>query len=184
MTADDDDVASPVERPSYVDLAVATGTFPGRQPAFARYVDELGIKPQNTYADGLFVSGHGVAQRGGWFPQGLVRAPSGEVKLSDEAIGGHLSLVGLGASPSVALSPAMRGVWGRARGHLVEISPRGLGARRPGSFEDLDNHLVPGVARDGWCVVVRPDRTVLHDGPVAEVDRIVRESTALLGVAG
>lgn len=78
----------------------------------------------------------------------------------------------------------MRDLWTKVGGHLVEISPRGLGAHRPGSFEDLDNRLVPGVARDGWCVAVRPDRTVLHDGPLAEVDRVVRESTTLLGIAG
>ena len=32
-----------------------------------------------------------------------------------------------------------------------------------------------------WCLVVRPDRTVMHDGPVEAADRLVRESLALLG---
>ncbi len=152
-------------------------------PAFGRYIDELGIKPQNEYPEGLFARGRGVAKRGAWFPQGLVRAPSGAVMPSDEALGGKLALVGLGGAPTRSLAPAMRGAWAKAGGHFVEISPRGLGARRAGSFEDLDNRLVPGVARDGWCVVVRPDRTVMHDGPIAEADRVVRESAALLGVA-
>jgi 3-(3-hydroxy-phenyl)propionate hydroxylase len=40
---------------------------------------------------------------------------------------------------------------------------------------------MPGAAPFGWAAIVRPDRTVLHDGPIAEVDRLVRESLALLG---
>lgn len=152
-------------------------------PAVARFIDELGIKPQNAYPEGLFARGRGLARRGAWLPQGLVRTPAGTLALSDEALGPKLSLVGLGASPASTLSSEARRLWTRAGGHMVEISPRGLGARRPGSFEDLDNRLVPGAARDGWCVAVRPDRTVLHDGPAAEADRVVRESAALLGVA-
>jgi starvation-inducible DNA-binding protein len=35
-------------------------------------------------------------------------------------------------------------------------------------------------APHGWCVVVRRDRTVLHDGPAQDVDRVVRESLRLL----
>ena len=40
---------------------------------------------------------------------------------------------------------------------------------------------MPGAAPFGWAAVVRPDRTVLHDGPAADVDRIVSESLALIG---
>ena len=48
-------------------------------------------------------------------------------------------------------------------------------------WEDLDGTFLPGAAPLGWAAVVRPDRTVLHDGPAREADRIVRESLALLG---
>jgi len=49
------------------------------------------------------------------------------------------------------------------------------------THEDLDGRLVPATAPYGWCLVVRPDRTVLHDGPSKEADRIVQESLKLLG---
>lgn len=39
----------------------------------------------------------------------------------------------------------------------------------------------PLVSVFGWAAVMRPDRTVLHDGPVTETSRLVRESLALLG---
>jgi 3-(3-hydroxy-phenyl)propionate hydroxylase len=45
----------------------------------------------------------------------------------------------------------------------------------------MTDSLVPGAAPVGWVAVVRPDRTVLHDGPLAKAQAIVHESLALLG---
>jgi 3-(3-hydroxy-phenyl)propionate hydroxylase len=65
----------------------------------------------------------------------------------------------------------------------VHLAPRGERAlaREAGGHEDVGGGLVPGTARLGWCLVVRPDRTVLHDGPAEDADRIVSESLRLLG---
>jgi 3-(3-hydroxy-phenyl)propionate hydroxylase len=41
--------------------------------------------------------------------------------------------------------------------------------------------FLPNAVPVDWVAVVRPDRTIVHDGPAAEADRIVRESLALLG---
>ena len=49
------------------------------------------------------------------------------------------------------------------------------------SWEDLDGAFLPGVAPMGWAAVLRPDRTILHDGPVADASRLVQESLDLLG---
>lgn len=40
---------------------------------------------------------------------------------------------------------------------------------------------MPGVVRFGWAAVIRPDKTVLHEGPVADSTRLVLESLRLLG---
>jgi 3-(3-hydroxy-phenyl)propionate hydroxylase len=152
-----------------------------RISAFRRLFDDLGIKPQNAYAEGLFARGRGAVRRGAWIPQGLVRSPARSVELSDEALGVGLALVGLGADPSAALHDETKRLWAMAGGTTVEVCPRGQGLQRSAAYEDLDNHLLPGAAPSGWCVVVRPDRTVLHDGPIAEADRLVRESLRLLG---
>jgi 3-(3-hydroxy-phenyl)propionate hydroxylase len=61
---------------------------------------------------------------------------------------------------------------------VVEITAQGT-EPRPGAVEDADGSFA-ATPSGGWCVVVRPDRTILHDGPVAEADRIVRESVHLL----
>jgi 3-(3-hydroxy-phenyl)propionate hydroxylase len=49
----------------------------------------------------------------------------------------------------------------------------------PFCAEDVEDAFA-AITRTKWCVVVRPDRTVLHDGPLAEADRVLRESLALL----
>ena len=67
-----------------------------------------------------------------------------------------------------------------AAGCTGDVSGPGPGVRfsesvrLPGSDYSI---VVPA----GWCAVVRPDRVVLHDGPVSEADRVVQESLALFG---
>jgi 3-(3-hydroxy-phenyl)propionate hydroxylase len=124
-----------------------------RVPLVRRYIDELGVKPKNAFARGLFVPGGARGVRGSSFPQVSGR--------SDDLLGTSLALVGLGDDPRPRLSPESRRRWSRAGGITV-LLPTGGGDRR--------------------CFVVRPDRTILHDGPVEHADRIVRESLQLLAV--
>lgn len=157
-----------------------------RLPAVRGLFDELGIKPQNEFEEGLFVPGRERARRGAWLPQGLVRSPEGSVQWSDEALGPELALIGLGVDPGPWLSERIRRRWTRAGGRMVHVSPRGRRQAVPEavSHEDLEGRLVPGAAPHGSCLVVRPDRTILHDGPVQDADRIVSESLGLLGSPG
>jgi 3-(3-hydroxy-phenyl)propionate hydroxylase len=151
-----------------------------RTSAARRWFDELGIKPQNAFTEGLLVRG-GNGRRGTWLPQGLVRSPSGSIAWSDQALGSDLALVGLGADPNTYLSEHDRSRWLLAGGRTLRFAHRGEG-RSTGAvtYEDLDGRLLPGAAPHGWCFAVRPDRTVLHDGPITEASRVVRESLALL----
>jgi 3-(3-hydroxy-phenyl)propionate hydroxylase len=153
--------------------------------AMRRYFDDQGIKPKNVFPRGLFVSGRPEAKlvRGGPLPQGLVRAASGDVLLSDETLGPALTLVGFGGDPLETLGETQAQAFAACGGKIVQIAHRGQARRirRHGAFEDLDGTFMPGVAPFGWAAIVRPDRTVLHDGPVEEVDRLIRESLALMG---
>jgi 3-(3-hydroxy-phenyl)propionate hydroxylase len=170
-------------------------------PSQRAYFDDLGIKPQNTFRNGLFVRGASRARivRGGLLPQGWVRDASGATCLSDDVLGASLTLIGFGADPSAHLDAATARAFAAAGGRIVRIGHRGQrasaqkdapekGALTPFQcsdpvFEDLNSALVPGFAPVGWAAIVRPDRAVLHDGPVAEVDSLVRESLELLGAA-
>jgi 3-(3-hydroxy-phenyl)propionate hydroxylase len=131
-----------------------------RIPPARDYFEELGIKPKNTFAEGLFVRGGKGGRRGAWFPQSTVRSDAGAVQLSDDLLGPELSLVGLGVDPAPWLSESTERLWSHAGGSTVRL---------------------PGTKERGWCLVVRPDRTVMHDGPVEEAERLVTESLRLLG---
>jgi 3-(3-hydroxy-phenyl)propionate hydroxylase len=147
-----------------------------------RFFEELGIKPQNAFEEGLFVPGRDDVRGGTWLPQGLVHSPEGSVTLSDEALGPGLALVGLGVDPHRSMSERSRRRWAGAGGRTVHVWPRGRrSSTEPSSYEDLDGRLVPGTAPHGWCIAVRPDRTILHGGPIQDADRVVRESLGLLG---
>jgi 3-(3-hydroxy-phenyl)propionate hydroxylase len=152
-----------------------------RLPFFHHFLEELGVKPTNSYPRGLFVRGRGRVRRGSWWPQGLVRSPAGEQLLSDEALGADFALLGFGcAKPAEYLSGETRRRWSKLGGKVVCFASERDAGRSDG-YLDIGRTLVRSAALDDWCVMVRPDRTVLHDGPLAEADRIVREGLGVLG---
>jgi 3-(3-hydroxy-phenyl)propionate hydroxylase len=153
-----------------------------RIPKLRNLFDELGVKPQNAFTKGLFLSGGERVRRGAWLPQSRVRPAEGSIELSDEALGPALALVGLGVDVRPMLAERSLSVWSRAGGRTVHLLPHGQPATSGvASYEDLQGRIVPGAAPYGWCVVVRPDRTILHDGPAEDAERLVRESLELLG---
>ena len=147
-------------------------------PLLRPHFDEFRVKPANAYARGLFVRGRGRRIRhGAWFPQGFVRDGAGNRKLSDELLGLGFSLVCTG-TVSPPLDAATAHAWEAVGGTTTRITAKG-NCDVLGVAEDADDTFSKLTATP-WCVVVRPDRTVLHHGPLAEVNRIVSESIALL----
>ncbi len=105
--------------------------------------------------------------------------------MSDDALGPKLTLIGFATDAEPALSAETMRAFVARGGKVVQFAHRGqaLHLREDEHYEDLEGVFMPGAAPFGWAAVVRPDRTVLHDGPAADADRLVRESMALLGAA-
>jgi 3-(3-hydroxy-phenyl)propionate hydroxylase len=149
------------------------------------FFEDLKIKPQNRFARGLFMPGRtrSALVRGGLLPQGFVRrSPGAPVLKSDDALGNRFVVIGFGCDPLGAIDAQVAEAWRRAGGDFIEIRHRGQVGRKAHSWEDMTDVLVPGAAPVGWAAVVRPDRTVVHDGPIGDIDTIVSRSLALLGV--
>lgn len=152
-------------------------------PGMRGYLEELEIKPRNRFAKGLFVAGkRGRLARGDLLPQGLLRAADGRHVQSDDALGQGMTLVGFGLDPTDRLDEATHRRWVAHGGAIVHLCLRGEALHRSErSYEDLGNVLVPDAAPYGWAAVVRPDRTVLHDGPVGDAQGLVEQALSLLG---
>ena len=117
-------------------------------------------------------------------PQSWVRDAEGRVILSDEALGPALTLIGFGLDARGHLDTVTADAFAATGGSTLQITHCGQHLHRANhaTYEDLLGAFLPHVARFGWIAVVRPDRTILHDGPISEVNRIVQESLACLGV--
>lgn len=149
-----------------------------RIPLLRAHFDEFRVKPANAYAEGLFVRGRGRRiAHGAWFPQGFVRDGAGNRTLSDDVLGLGFSLVCTGTG-SPWLDAATVRAWDAMGGTTTQLVPK-ESAAAVGVTEDADGTFTKLTASP-WCVVLRPDRTVLHGGPLAEANRIVCESIALL----
>jgi 3-(3-hydroxy-phenyl)propionate hydroxylase len=147
------------------------------------YFEEMHIKPANACRRGLFVKGRSGSRlvRGAVLPQGWVRSAAGAQCLSDDALGNRLVLVGFGVDAAATLKASTKAALFAAGGAIVNISHRGqqLDARAS-AWEDLHGTFLPGAVRYGWVAVVRPDKTVMNDGPAVDANRILQESLMLL----
>jgi 3-(3-hydroxy-phenyl)propionate hydroxylase len=103
-----------------------------------------------------------------------------QIKLSDDALGDSLTLVGLGVDPLSLLTPDQIVSWEKMGGHFLEVRTRGQ--RSGGScdfIEDMNHDILP-LAPKGTLVAVRPDRIIMHHAPGAEADSLLRDCRGLL----
>jgi len=154
-------------------------------PRLRTQFEELHIKPKNVFRRGLFVKGCTRTKlvRGGVIPQGWLRGADGATSLSDDVLGDGYALIGFGCDARAVLAPATAAAFAQAGGRVVQIAHRGqrLHLAEHDSWEDLDGTFLPRVTPVGWIAIVRPDKTIVHDGPAADADSVVRESLTLLG---
>lgn len=140
--------------------------------------DGMKIKPQNTFDQGLFR--RGCARRlgsGAQFPQGWVRS-GGPPVLSDDVLGPHWALVGVGIDPAEALPAALLQRWEAMGGrawqwcHRAQAQHLGAESRR---LEAIDAGLHARVPF-GWVVLVRPDRCIFAEGPREQASSLVEQA--------
>lgn len=155
-------------------------------PPLRRHFDDLGIKPKNRFFRGLFrrCRHHCRLASGDVLPQGLVRDGAGTIRLSDDALGCGLVLLGFGTDAAFRLSPAQQDALSAAGGLPAQVCFRGQCLHRAENglvLEDLTGALVPGAAPKDWVALIRPDRTILHQGPAAEIAAVLADGLALFG---
>jgi 3-(3-hydroxy-phenyl)propionate hydroxylase len=155
-------------------------------PAGRAFFDDVKIKPENTFSQGLFArrSGSVYLRPGSSFPQYMVRQiPNGQVIRSDDLMGPFFSLIGFGSDPLKHLHPNLLLQWQKIGGTVINwcsseyTKPLDSDSHR---IESLGGDGFPGHAPDGWAVIVRPDRCVFTEGPSEFSDELVSEALSLI----
>ncbi len=147
-------------------------------PAGRALFDDLKIKPANTFETGLFLRNrrNERLRAGSTLPQGWVRPTGGKPMLSDDAFGLHWAVVGVGVDPTTRLRPDQLPRWQRAGGKVWQWCQRAQGqhlAAPDQRLEALDETLLPRRVPLGWVFIVRPDRCVMAEGPVEQVEALL-----------
>ncbi len=124
-------------------------------PPIRKNLEGNGAKPTPAFATGLFVKRRGRVRPGDWLPQFEMGT-----KRSDDVLGSGFSVVSFGEP--ITLDPATRTRWSAFGGAVVETAPD--------AYERAN----------GWCAVVRPDRTILHAGRVRDAERVIAEALQLM----
>jgi 3-(3-hydroxy-phenyl)propionate hydroxylase len=153
-------------------------------PLLRAYFEEQGIKPKNIYRRGLFVKRNNGAKlmRGSPLPQAWVRGSNGTTCMSDDVFGSGFALIGFGLDAGAYMDASTAADFATAGGSFIQITHRGqrLHIGQQGGWEDLEGAFLPRLVPFGWAAVIRPDKTIIHDGPAMDANRLVRESLALL----
>jgi 3-(3-hydroxy-phenyl)propionate hydroxylase len=150
-------------------------------PAGRTLFDDLKIKPENTFDAGLFWRQRRNERlgAGSTMPQGWVRPAAGAPVLSDDALGPHWALVGVGVDPATRLRPDQLRRWQHAGGKVWQWCQRAQAqhlAAADRRLEALDETLLPRRAPLGWAFIVRPDRCVMAEGPVEQVQELLDQA--------
>jgi 3-(3-hydroxy-phenyl)propionate hydroxylase len=145
-------------------------------PAGRALFDDLRIKPQNAFAQGLFRGDRARALPAGTlFPQAWIRH-LGSMMLSDDVLGRGWALVGVGVDPARQLGQELRDAWGALGGRSWQWCQRGQAQhlapadRRVEALDDTLHDALPA----GWVLLVRPDRCVFAQGPAEHAADLVR----------
>ena len=151
--------------------------------------DDLKLKPENTFDHGLFWRNRRQERlrAGASLPQAWVRPAGGAPMLSDDAFGLHWALVGVGVDPAARLRADQLHQWRAAGGKVWQWCQRAQAqhlASADRRLEALDETLLPRRAPLGWVFIVRPDRCVMAEGPVEEVESLLDQALQRLGVGG
>ncbi len=151
-------------------------------PATRRYFEQLDIKPKNIFKHGLFAQHHRGDKlvRGSLFPQAWVRTMQKQIKLSDDALGDNLTMVGFGVDPLSLLTTDQIISWEKMGGHFLEVRTRGQRSGGSCDFVEDMNHEILPLAAKGTLVAVRPDRIIMHHVPGAEAGSLLRDCRNLL----
>ena len=155
-------------------------------PAGRALFEDLKVKPQNTFDEGLFwrVRGSERLRAGGMLPQGWVRPATGSGPLlSDDALGLQWALIGFGVDPSAGLPAELLQRWQAAGGRVWQWCQRSqaLHLAPPAQrLESLDEALLPRRVPLGWIAIVRPDRCVLAEGPASAAETMLRRAIELV----
>lgn len=155
-------------------------------PAGRALFEDLKIKPQNTFKTGLFHRNKSTRKllAGSTFPQAFVRKEdTGEILLSDEMLGAKFTLVGFGVDVTTRVSPDALARWSRLGGTCLQWCHRGQALNLGHSIqrvEALDDALLPRRVPLGWVAVVRPDRTILAEGPHEGVSQMLVDAMRML----
>jgi 3-(3-hydroxy-phenyl)propionate hydroxylase len=150
-------------------------------PAGRALFDDLKIKPENTFDAGLFWRNrrHERLRAGSTLPQGWVRRARRTPLLSDDALGLHWALVGVGVDPTTRLRADQLHSWQRAGGKVWQWCQRAQAqhlAPADRRLEALDETLLPRRAPLGWVFIVRPDRCVMAEGPAEQVQDMLDQA--------
>jgi 3-(3-hydroxy-phenyl)propionate hydroxylase len=158
-------------------------------PAGRALFDDLKVKPANTFDTGLFWRDKRAERlrAGSTLPQGWVRTATGSGPiLSDDALGLHWALIGVGVDPTAHIRADQLERWQRAGGRVWQWCHRSQAqhlAAAAQRLEALDENLLPRRAPLGWTVIVRPDRCVLAEGPVERVETMLDRALARIAPA-
>lgn len=150
-------------------------------PPLRSYFEELKIKPPNRFRKGLFQRAKSQRGwlRGAQLPQEWLRTDQG-LQLSDDVLGDHLMLVGLGVDPKTFLNAEICKRWETAGGQFLHLGWRGQSSQSDTPFaEIMGNNLMMG-ASTGWLIVIRPDRVIMLDSKPGAAQQLVKQTFALL----
>ena len=151
-------------------------------PAARSFFEELKIKPANRFQQGLFTKGTTKSKlpRGGQIPQGEVKTQCDTTCLSDDVLGDAFTMIGVGCDPTAVLNRETQDQWRKIGGQFLCLATGHLSSQNlyVNTVTPTDDSIAN--LPQGWIVITRPDRVIMHDGPSDQTPKMINQIFKML----
>lgn len=152
--------------------------FVGMLPVVHKVFTDMKVKPQNSFAEGLFLKSRSRATfaAGSHMPQWWLKSDQGERQRSDKVFGDRFLCVGVDCNPSALLGDNLIQQWQALGGDFISLSASVDPAKLGGAWHLEGVHL----PRSQEVFLLRPDRLIMASCKPKTLTSVMQKTLALL----
>lgn len=150
-------------------------------PKVGAFFTELKVKPQNRFTNGLFYKQYKkrVFGTGGQLEQVILTGQQGNRILSDTQFSDHFVVLGFGVDPHLYIDQKTQQQWQELGGKIFAVTVPDVSVSGQYWLTDIEMKWMSKLTQP-WVVIIRPDRIVLHEGEVKNLQKMLKSSLKLM----
>lgn len=150
-------------------------------PKVGSFFTDLKVKPQNKFTNGLFHKQYKkqIFGTGGQLDQIVLTGHQGNHILSDIQFADHFVVLGFGVDPHLYMGQKIQQQWQELGGKIFAVTAPYISVFGEHWLTDIEMRWMSRLDQP-WIVIIRPDRIIMHEGEVKNLQKMLKSSLKLI----